>query len=344
MTDIDDLFFSRDIRADLIDMLIWQMLQRVIYEKSSSCISAKFLTVEIISKINASEHILKKITLLKWKILTSVKARWQKVWKTKSVNMNVKQNISSVDALKNDSEKDETSDWEAEILDSQKKLKLSVTLKKINLSDSWWQREFILKALKVVKTDSFSFVSFDSTDVDEFTIYSDLHNKNLQSFIWTNELKVSQMSSREQLTSNIIKSSKKALKTFRKQQKWLNNQIYQQENHVKACKNLEIVNFKMSKIPEMRKSISLKFWQSVIIDAMMKFAEQTYLHDEILSDVIDLEKTWMIIDFFLIVDLTLNNLILLKTSSESIFLLILIFWLIIWLKTSSKSLSLLTFI
>ena len=138
----------------------------------------------------------------------------------------MKQNISLVDVSENDSEKDETSDWKTEILDSQERLKLLVTSKKMNLSDSWWQREFILKALKVVKADSFLFVSLDSTDIDEFIIYSDLHDKNLQLFMWTNELKVSQMSSREQLTSNIIESFKKILETFRKQQKWLNNQVY----------------------------------------------------------------------------------------------------------------------
>ena len=142
------------------------------------------------------------------------------------MNINMKQNISSVNALKNDSEKDEISDWEAEILDSQERLKLSVKLKKMNLSDSWWQMKFILKILKVMKAISFSFVSLDSTDVDEFTIYNNLHNNNLQSFMWIDELKVSQMSNREQLTSNIIKSFKKALKIFKEQQKWLNNQIY----------------------------------------------------------------------------------------------------------------------
>ena len=76
MTDIDDLFFSRNIRTNLINMLIWQMLQKIIYVKFSSYISMKFSMIEIISKINVSEHILRKIILLKWKILTSVKARW----------------------------------------------------------------------------------------------------------------------------------------------------------------------------------------------------------------------------------------------------------------------------
>ena len=86
--------------------------------------------------------------------------------------------------------------------------------------------KFILKALKIIKAISFLFVSLDSTDIDEFTIYSNLHNNNLQLFMWTDELKILQMSSKEQLTSNIIESFKKALKTFREQQKWLNNQVY----------------------------------------------------------------------------------------------------------------------
>ncbi len=51
--------------------------------------------------------------------------------------------------------------------------------------------KFILKVLKVIKAISFSFADLDSTDVDEFTIYSDLHDNNLQSFMWTDELKAS---------------------------------------------------------------------------------------------------------------------------------------------------------
>ena len=58
------------------------------------------------------------------------------MWKTKSVNMNAEQNILSVNASENDLEKDETSDWEAEILDSQERLKLLVKSEKMNLSDS----------------------------------------------------------------------------------------------------------------------------------------------------------------------------------------------------------------
>ena len=64
-----------------------------------------------------------------------------------------------------------------------------------------------------------------------------------------------------------------------------------------------------------------------IIQAVKKFV----YHDSVSSAVTEfwLKKIWMIIDFLLIIDLILNNLILLKTSSELIFLLILIFWLII---------------
>ncbi len=51
--------------------------------------------------------------------------------------MNTKQNISSVDVSENNSKKNETSDWKAEILDSQERLKLSVKSEKMNLSDSW---------------------------------------------------------------------------------------------------------------------------------------------------------------------------------------------------------------
>ena len=49
----------------------------------------------------------------------------------------MKQNILLVNILKNDSEKDETSDWKTEILDSQERLKLSVKSEKMNLLDSW---------------------------------------------------------------------------------------------------------------------------------------------------------------------------------------------------------------
>ena len=50
--------------------------------------------------------------------------------------------------------------------------------------------KFILKILKVMKIISFLFADLNSTDVNEFIIYSDLHDNNLQSFMWTDELKI----------------------------------------------------------------------------------------------------------------------------------------------------------
>ena len=94
---------------------------------------------------------------------------------------------------------------------------------------------------------------------------------------------------------------------FNCQQTWFDNILYQRENHEETCKCLAIENSDISKISEMWHVIKLYFWQSMTMNAIMKFKTNLYLWECLLDDAVRLKKTSIIISAFLVVSIWFWN-------------------------------------
>ena len=57
----------------------------------------------------------------------------------------------------------------------------------------------------------------------------------------------------------------------------------------------------ISKILNIWLSILLHFWQLIVIQIIWEFYYNSLLHNTILADIIELRKTWIIINYFMII-------------------------------------------
>ena len=140
--------------------------------------------------------------------------------------------------------------------------------------------------------------------VKKISVYDLINYFNVNMIVWNEKLKTSDL-----LNWNIndsvflIKVISNSLKVFNNQQLWFNKIKYQHEDHFKICKILNIENLNMLKLSEMRFSTAFHFWQFVMIKIFMKFSKNTFLQEIILTDVVNLDKTWTLIDYLIIVSL-----------------------------------------
>ena len=138
----------------------------------------------------------------------------------------------------------------------------------------------------------------------KINVYDSINYLNVNMIIWNKKLKTSDLSNWDANDSvSLIKIISNSLKVFDNQQLWFNKIKYQHKNHLNVCEILNIENLDVSKLFKMRLSTIFHFWQFMIIKALMKFSKNAFFWEIILTDVVDLNKTWTLIDYFMIVNL-----------------------------------------
>ncbi len=200
--------------------------------------------------------------------------------------------------------------WKSEILILKQCIQLSTSLTRENLDDSYWKLILIncalnsvIMRLTAVNDQDFINDNFTNMRSEQDFIFNNLIYYISKLILWMQKLNA--IINTEAFTSllfMLLTLTEKMIKKFNKQQKYLNNILYQHENHIKACKKLDIVNSEVFQFLDMCFFIVLKFWQSVIIHVIIKFESNKTLHEVILSDYIRLNKTWVIINYLLHVD------------------------------------------
>ena len=212
-----------------------------------------------------------------------------------------------------------------------KHLKLIKKSENMNLDESWWQYEFISHALEIIAliiTDDKSEINITSIKLFFFkhkdkksdeksmhfetlaetakkiSVYDSINYLNTNTIIWNEKLKTSDLLNQDTNDSaSLIKVISNSLKAFNNQQSWFNKIKYQCEDYLKICKILNIENLNVPKLSEMRLSTAFHFWQPVIIKALMKFSKNTLFQEIILTNVVNLDKTWTLIDYLMTVNL-----------------------------------------
>ena len=100
---------------------------------------------------------------------------------------------------------------------------------------------------------------------DVANAYDSIEAKNAESFSWRGEVTLdSAMVEFNPLTEATIRSSKDM-------ERWFDNQAYQREDHVAACKLLGIRNPNMLRMPGMSKAKTLKWFQPVVCSHLISF-------------------------------------------------------------------------
>ena len=139
---------------------------------------------------------------------------------------------------------------------------------------------------------------------EKISVYDLINYLNTNTIIWNEKLKTSDLLNQDTNDSaSLIKVISNSLKVFNDQQLWFDKIKYQHEDHLKICKILNIENSDVSKLLKMRLSTAFHFWQSVMIKALMKFNKNALFWEVILTDVVDLDKTWTSINYFMTVSL-----------------------------------------
>ncbi|PWY91735.1 hypothetical protein BO94DRAFT_533191 [Aspergillus sclerotioniger CBS 115572] len=93
------------------------------------------------------------------------------------------------------------------------------------------------------------------------------------------------------VSSNVITPTEKSLEFFREQQRFMDNQDYQREDHRDARRILNIANPRVPRMRSMNRSAVLKFWQPVAIARILEIHQSPYLRGAILGDSVGLGKT-----------------------------------------------------
>ena len=141
---------------------------------------------------------------------------------------------------------------------------------------------------------------------EKISVYNSINYLNTNMIVWNKKLKTSDLLNQDTNDSVfLIKVISNSLKVFNNQQLWFDKIKYQHEDHLKICKILNIENSDVSKLLRMRLSTIFHFWQSVTIKALMKFSKNTLLQEIILTDVVDLGKTWTSINYLMTVSLSI---------------------------------------
>lgn len=205
------------------------------------------------------------------------------------------------------------------------RVKISQISNTPNLQDPYWQLKIAVQALRAatykepVTTDDDAeddqSEDQDADDEDEAGDDSDseqdaleelkgaetahdinndsLYYMDAETFDWQREL--------ESSNAATIAPSAESVSRYNEQQEYFDNLNYQRENHEEACRNLGIQNPQRPRLPEMRISIHLKFWQPVAANALLEFEDNVHLKGCILADVVGLGKTWITITYLLAV-------------------------------------------
>ncbi|KAM5480548.1 hypothetical protein McanMca71_002413 [Microsporum canis] len=161
----------------------------------------------------------------------------------------------------------------------------------MDMSDPWWQARFVEKALAEA---NIACETFDSCLCDD----TSHHNDNLDAFMWSKELEAVDLEDGHDRVSFLIEPNQEELRTFTEQQKWLDNTLFQREDYIESCNALGISSSK-PRVVGMRRSVLLKVWQPLAIQALLEFETKAYLRGAILADGVGLGKTWEAIGFFL---------------------------------------------
>lgn len=183
-----------------------------------------------------------------------------------------------------------------------------------DLTDPWWQVVIAQRALRGAtykaeenQGQEFSDSEADSEEVQDGDEEEDEAEEELpdvtddsfyyldaETFDWQKELEAG-------LKGNTIVPSENSIELYNEQQQYFDNLKYQREDHENACAKLGIPNPDLPRLPEMRPSIVLKFWQPVAANAIMEFEKFDHLRGCILADVVGLGKTWITITYILAV-------------------------------------------
>ena len=171
-----------------------------------------------------------------------------------------------------------------------------------NFKSRWWQTYVADKAASHVE-------DFDVIKINMNLVMSIRQMQDVESHM---QLLTSEMKEK-QIVYNI--STEKVEKDFRKNQTYLNVEKYQRENIENVCETLDITYQKLTKIiyriHDMTLSHVLKFWQIIEISVLLNFFLDFIIRVCFLVDCVDLEKTWITIEFLLVIR---SNFLLSKTS------------------------------
>jgi len=199
-----------------------------------------------------------------------------------------------------------TIDWQSEVLTPKQRIQLSASSKTQNLDDPYWKLALISRALNSATVRPKS-VDGENSNEDEAnaasqpdSIFNDLAYFTSESMLWMQELNATASTEGSTpLPSMLLTPTEETVQKFNEQQKYLDNILYQREDHLAACKELGIPNPDLPRMPGMRPSISLKFWQPVAIKALREFAKNKALRGAILGDHVGLGKTWITICYLM---------------------------------------------
>ena len=165
------------------------------------------------------------------------------------------------------------------------------------------------------KNDDNNTIKSVKHDVTEM-YKNDCYIYNSDSYLNTKNVKVWSVNMKTMNVKNENDSLKIAVRiiltetlvvNFNCQQMWFNNILYQRENYEETCKCLAIENSDIFKISEMQHAIKLYFWQSVTVNAIMKFKTNLYLQECLLDDAVKLKKTSITISALLVVSIWFWN-------------------------------------
>ena len=141
---------------------------------------------------------------------------------------------------------------------------------------------------------------------EKISVYDLINYLNMNMIVWNEKLKTSDLLNWDTNDSVfLIKVISDSLKIFNDQQLWFDKIKYQHENHLKICEILNIENFNVSKLFEMRLNTTFHFWQLMMIKILMKFSKNALFWEIILTDVVGLDKTWTLIDYLMTVSLSI---------------------------------------
>ncbi|WEW58548.1 hypothetical protein PRK78_004016 [Emydomyces testavorans] len=162
-----------------------------------------------------------------------------------------------------------------------------------NFSELFWNVQFFKKALKSAtpvpdKNNSSNLEHeeeiSDETSGNEPVKETLIHNNFITDAIaWHSEIAGDG-------SNSIIVPTDKDIETFQMFQKWLDNQIYQRDNHLAACMELGIRNTNIPRMWGMRMSRIFKFWQPVAIKAINDFEKNPALRGGLLADSVELGR------------------------------------------------------
>jgi SNF2 family DNA or RNA helicase len=193
----------------------------------------------------------------------------------------------------------------AELLTPKKKLTLTRESETYNPREAFWKVVKINQALHLAKVKTLQeaedlVTSEKATESMAKDIQNDVFDATQYQSLEDFEVPLTVETSADEL----ISVTKEDIAELRRQQQWLDNEMFQWDNHEEACRNLGISDASNPRLPGMVRSAILKFWQPCAIWRIVEIMLSKKTRGAILADSVGLGKTWEGIGVILAVSLT----------------------------------------